>query len=73
MIDARKRAEQQRVGRLAPGRFDVLPARIFEAGDVIDAAAADDAENGFVMSALSGIRAHSQASGIEVSAHHREP
>ena len=39
-------AEQQRVGRLAPGRLDPLPARLFEAGNVIDAAAADDAENG---------------------------
>ncbi len=39
-------AEQQRIGWLAPGRFEPLPMRLFEAGNVIDAAAADDAEDG---------------------------
>src|SRR6185295_17566267 len=39
-------AEQERIGRRAPGRLDRLPARLFQAGNIIDAAAADDAEYG---------------------------
>jgi hypothetical protein len=46
-IDAVEAAEQQCVGRFAPWRGHMLPASIFKAGDVINAAAADNAENGF--------------------------
>ena len=44
-IDALKAAEQEIVRGLAPGRFHAFPAPVFETGNVIDAAAADDAEN----------------------------
>ena len=46
-VDAGERAEEQLVGRFAPGRIHALPARILESGNVVDAGAADDAENGF--------------------------
>ena len=46
-VHALEGSEQQLVGRLAPRAFDALPARVFEARNVVDAAAADDAENRF--------------------------
>ena len=46
-IDAREPAEQKRVRRFAPGRFDRFPTGVFKPADVIDARSADDAENGF--------------------------
>ncbi len=36
----------ERIGRLAPGRRDPLLPKILEAGQVVDARSADDAENG---------------------------
>ena len=40
-------AGQKLVRRLTPGAFDGLPGGIFQPVDLIDAGAADDAENGF--------------------------
>ena len=37
--------EQDLVGRLSPGRADRLPVHLLEGGDVVEAAAADDAEH----------------------------
>src|SRR5215203_3077740 len=56
--------DPQRVRSLAPGRSDPLLARILEAGKVVDARAADDAEDG-LGHALDVIRAelHSSSSG----------
>src|SRR5579871_2426037 len=45
-IDAFERTEEERIGRLAPGGFHVFPASALEARNVIDAAAAEDSENG---------------------------
>ena len=39
-------AEHQLVRRIAPRRFDLLPAHIGKAGDVVNARAADDPELG---------------------------
>lgn len=46
-IDALEGAEQQLIRRSAPWAFDPLPAGIFEAGNIVDAAAAYDAEDCF--------------------------
>ena len=46
VVDAIEAARQQRIRRLAPRAFHVFPARFFQRGNLIDAAAADDAENG---------------------------
>ena len=48
-VDARELAEQKLVRRFAPRAVDALPARVLQTLDVVDAAAADDAENGLVM------------------------
>ncbi len=44
---AAKPAEQQFIGRRAPGRFDPLPGLFLEPVDVIQPGAADDADHGF--------------------------
>ena len=46
-VHAVKGAGEKLVGGLAPGAFDRLPAGVFQAGNLIDAGAADDAENRF--------------------------
>ena len=40
-------ADAQGPGRLAPGAFDALLAHVLQARQIVDAGAADDAENGF--------------------------
>ena len=44
-VDPFEGAGQKSVLRLAPWAFHALPFRVFEARNVIDTAAADDAEN----------------------------
>ena len=46
-VHAMKGAGEKLVGRLAPGAFHRLPAGIFQAGNLIDAGTADDAEHSF--------------------------
>src|SRR5262249_7011871 len=64
-VDARDLAQQQRVRRRAERRIDGLPACPLEAVDLIEAAAADDAEYRSVvhafLSVLRGSGAHNTA------------